>query len=69
VTPVPPAATADTDEEAVVLALLSNDPMHIDDIGRLTRLPMSILGGTLAMMELKGIARQMGGQYYVRTGI
>ncbi|HEX3246795.1 MAG TPA: DNA-processing protein DprA [Chloroflexota bacterium] len=69
VTPVPPAATADTDEEAVVLALLSNDPMHIDDIGRLARLPMSILGGTLAMMELKGIARQMGGQYYVRTGI
>ena len=60
---------ADTDEEAVVLALLSTDPMHIDDIGRLSRLPMSILGGTLAMMELKGLARQVGGQYYVRTGI
>jgi DNA processing protein len=69
VTAVLPAPTADTDEEAVVLALLSNEPMHIDDIGRLARLPMSILGGTLAMMELKGMARQVGGQYYVRTGI
>ena len=60
--------TADTDEEAVVLALLSNEPMHIDDIGRMARLPMSILGGTWAMMELKGMARQLGGQYYVRIG-
>jgi DNA processing protein len=69
VEPVFAPPTADTDEEAVVLALLSSDPMHIDDIGRLARLPMSILGGTLAMMELKGMARQVGGQYYVRTGI
>jgi DNA processing protein len=66
---VSPPPAADTDEEAVVLALLSTDPMHIDDIGRLARLPMSILGGTLAMMELKGMARQVGGQYYVRTGM
>jgi len=65
---VPAPPEADTDEEAVVLALLSNDPMHIDDIGRMARLPMSILGGTLAMMELKGMARQLGGQYYVRIG-
>lgn len=67
VEPVLAPPVADTDEEAVVLALLSAEPMHIDDIGRLTRLPMSILGGTLAMMELKGTARQVGGQYYVRT--
>jgi DNA processing protein len=69
VEPVSAPPAVDTDEEAVVLALLSTDPMHIDDIGRLTQLPMSILGGTLAMMELKGTARQMGGQYYVRTGM
>jgi DNA processing protein len=69
VEPVSAPPTVDSDEEAAVLALLSTDPMHIDDIGRLTRLPMSILGGTLAMMELKGTARQMGGQYYVRTGM
>ncbi|MFN0071335.1 MAG: DNA-processing protein DprA [Chloroflexota bacterium] len=64
----PAAPLPDTDEEAVVLASLSGEPMHIDDIGRMARLPMSVLSGTLAMMELKGMARQVGGQYYVRIG-
>lgn len=66
--PAPAIPAPDTDEEAVVLALLSTEPIYIDDIGRMARLPMSVVSGTLAMMELKGMARQVGSQYYVRTG-
>lgn len=57
----------ETDEESRLLDLLSAEPAHIDEIGRAARLPMSVVNGTLAMMELRGLARQVGGQYYVRT--
>ena len=51
--------------EAQVLACLSHDPLHIDELGRTTGLPMSVVSSTLALLELKGMVRSLGGMNYV----
>jgi len=51
--------------EAKLLELLSAEPVHIDDIQRTTELPISQVSSTLALMELKGMVRQVGGMNYV----
>jgi len=51
--------------EAKLLGLLSAEPVHIDDIQRTTGLPISQVSSTLALMELKGMVRQVGGMNYV----
>ena len=51
--------------EQQVLAYLSAEPVHIDDLGAQVNMPMSQLSGTLALMELKGLVRQVGGMNYV----
>ncbi len=61
-----PSPEPDTDEESRLLALLTADPAHIDDIGRASGLPMPVVSATLAIMELKGLTRNVGGLHYVR---
>ena len=51
--------------EAQVLETLSQEPMHIDEIGTRTELPIDKISATLALMELKGMVRQVGGMNYV----
>jgi DNA processing protein len=51
--------------EAKLLALLSADPVHIDTIVRECGLPVSQVSSVLAMMELKGMIRQVAGMQYV----
>ncbi len=51
--------------EAAICALLSAEPVHIDTIGRGTGLPIATVSSTLAVMELKGLVRQVGGMNYV----
>ena len=53
--------------EAQLLTHLSLEPVHIDEMGRATGLPITAISGTLAMMEIKGLVRQTGGMHYVRT--
>ena len=47
------AALPDNSEERTLLALLSHDPLHIDEIIRESGLPTTIVSSTLAMMESK----------------
>ena len=54
------------DTERVLLDALSMDPTHIDDVARAVSLPMSMVSAALAMLELKGLARQTGGMNYIR---
>jgi DNA processing protein len=56
----------DSPEEASLLTSLSSQPLHIDELGRLTGLPSSIVSSTLTLMELKGMVQQVGGMNYVR---
>lgn len=53
--------------ESSLLGLLSAEPMHVDEISRDANLPVSTVSGALAMLELKGMIRQVGGMQYVRT--
>jgi DNA processing protein len=51
--------------EAQLLELVSDDPLHIDHICQESALPIQQVSSTLAMMELKGMVRQVGGMNYV----
>jgi DNA processing protein len=54
------------DTERALLAALSAEPTHIDEIARAASLPMSVVSSGLAIMELKGLARHTGAMNYVR---
>ncbi len=51
--------------EAALLQHLSPEPTHVDELQRQSSLPISQVTSTLAMMELKGMVRQVGGMNYV----
>jgi len=57
-----------TETESRILQILQNlspEPTHIDEVGRQSRLPIATVSSTLAMMELKGVVKQVGGMNYI----
>jgi DNA processing protein len=55
-----------TDEtEARLLSVLGAEPLHVDEIRNQTELPIEKVSAALALMELKGMVRQVGGMKYV----
>jgi len=54
-----------SDTESLLLKKLSAEPTHIDEVCRLSGLPISTVSSTLAMMELKGLVKQVGMMSYV----
>ena len=54
------------ENESQVLRYVTFDPVHIDEIIRSSGLAISTVSGALAMMELKGLVRQVGGMNYTR---
>ena len=57
----------DGDHESDLLTHISHEPIHIDEIRRLAQLPISSVSSALALMELKGLVKQVGGMHYVRV--
>jgi DNA processing protein len=55
----------DNPTEAALLDQICTEPRHVDEIVRLTGLATSEVSATLAMMELKGMVRQVGAMTYV----
>ncbi|HSF80578.1 MAG TPA: DNA-processing protein DprA [Anaerolineales bacterium] len=51
--------------ERRLLTLLSQVPLHVDEISNQTNLPIEKVTATLAMLELKGLAQQVGGMNYI----
>lgn len=51
--------------EARLMNVLSEEPLHVDEIRNQTELPIEKVSATLALMELKGMVRQVGGMNYV----
>src|SRR5215211_6266839 len=51
--------------EARLMNVLSEQPLHIDEIRNQSELPIEKVSATLALMELKGMVRQVGGMNYV----
>ncbi len=54
-----------SDTESLLLKQLSTEPTHIDEVCRNSGLPVSAVSSTLAMMELKGLVKQVGTMNYV----
>ena len=53
--------------EAKLLRILSAEPIHIDDVRRESGLPIATVSSALAMLELKGMVRQVGTMNYVKA--
>ncbi len=51
--------------EARLLNVLGGEPLHVDEIRSQADLPIERVSATLALMELKGMVRQVGGMNYV----
>ncbi len=51
--------------EAMLLHVIGQEPVHVDEIRSQTGLPIEKVSATLAMMELKGMVRQVGGMNYI----
>lgn len=58
------AVAPESPGEAELLKHLSAEPVHIDELARQTGLPIATVSSTLALMELKGSVRQVGGMNY-----
>jgi hypothetical protein len=58
------ALLPETPEEIALLRLVEAEPRHIDLIARESTLPQPVVSSTLAMLELKGLVRQIGGMHY-----
>jgi DNA processing protein len=56
-----------TDTEADILRHISKEPVHVDEVCRQSGLPVSTVSSLLAMMELKGLVKQMAPMAYVRA--
>ncbi|HLY67682.1 MAG TPA: DNA-processing protein DprA, partial [Chloroflexota bacterium] len=60
-------ARAETEDpvESALLAALSTEPVHIDDVARTANMAVADVSSALTMMELKGLVRQVGTLSYV----
>ena len=65
--PMPSLAGPADETEKALLKHITYDPVHIDEVGRQTGLPITTVSSTLAMMELRGLVKQTGGMNYIRT--
>jgi DNA processing protein len=53
-----------SDTESLLLKQLGAEPTHIDELCRSCGLPMATVSSTVAMMELKGLVKQVGTMNY-----
>jgi DNA processing protein len=51
--------------EAQLLSIVGQQPLHVDEIRAQMDIPVEKVTSTLALMELKGMVRQVGGMRYV----
>ncbi|MBA2246534.1 MAG: DNA-protecting protein DprA [Chloroflexia bacterium] len=54
------------DEERRLVAVLTSDPQHIDDIAERCTMPLPGVSALLVTLELQGQVRNVGAQHYVR---
>jgi len=55
----------ETKEEEIILSFLSLQPVHIDEIIKLSKLPVSVVNSTLTVLELRGAVRNLGRNNFI----
>ncbi len=55
-----------TTEEKIVWKALSNEPLHIDKIAKITKLDTAVVSAILATFEIEGAVRNIGGQNFIK---
>ena len=55
-----------TDEEKIIWKNLSNEPLHIDKISKMTRLDTAVVSSVLGMMEIENVVKDVGGKNYIK---
>ena len=61
------AAPPDSPDEQALMRALTREPQHVDIVARQSGLAPSVASGTLALLELKGLVRDVGGMQFVRV--
>ena len=61
------AAPPEKPEERALMAALSREPRHVDEVVRDSGLAAATVSATLALLELKGLVREVSGMQYVRV--
>lgn len=64
--PLPPPADGDDTDDAL-LRHISREPVHIDEVCQRSGLPIATVSSALAILELKGLVKQVGPMTYVRA--
>lgn len=54
------------DEEKTIWKALSNEPLHIDKISKLTKLETATVSSILGMLEIENAVRDVGGKNYIK---
>lgn len=54
-------------EEAKIFSILSHEATHVDEIIKRSHLDTSAASSALTMLEVKGLARNIGGMNYIRS--
>jgi len=57
----------DTKEEAIILDILSNEPIHIDELIKKSGMNTATINSTLILMEMKGKVRNLGNMMYIAS--
>ena len=65
-TEMPLIQEPDDEAEAALLHHLRQEPLHIDDIRRISSLPITAVSSMLSILELKGKVKQVGCMHYIR---
>lgn len=55
------------EEDRRLLAVLTGEPQHIDDIVAQCGMPLPLVSAQLLTLELQGLVRNVGAQHYTRT--
>ena len=61
------AAPPANEEEERLMAALTHEPRHVDEVARESGLAAGEVSATLALLELKGLVRDLGGMQFVRV--
>lgn len=56
-----------TPEEKIILSLITDEPLHIDEIVRKSGLPLSKVSSSIVLLEIKGMVIETAPQTYQKT--